>query len=172
MFWFCDVKCVDSTKLAQSQGLFCLSLCPTKWVLWMCTKAWEVTQWGLLTPSNQMDLQYCMESYSAQKLDGGLAVRPLLRGWLSVSYLMVSNYFHFHSLSFLGFIYPLIISFSLQFIIILFNFSPQLLNSFISARELSHFCNSDSLPSPTGERREWVNSCMVLNCWLWLNHDM
>lgn len=145
MLWFCAVKCVDSIKLAQSQGLFCLSLCPPKWACWMCTKAWEVTQSGHLTPSNQMDLPYCVASCSAQKLDGGLAGRPLVRGWLSISYL-VNNYFHLHSLSFLGFISLLLFSFSLRFIIILFNFSPQLLNSFISAHELSHFCKSDSLP--------------------------
>jgi len=70
-----------------------------------------------LTPADQRDIPDQMPSCSAVKLEGMLAGRPVLGLWLGMGQLVVSNCFHLHHFSFLGFISPF--SFSLQFIIII-----------------------------------------------------
>ena len=54
----------------QSQGLFCFSTPPHQRVGWGCTRSWEGTQLGQLTPTDQRDIPYHMTSWSAYKAGG------------------------------------------------------------------------------------------------------
>ena len=61
-----------------------------------------------------------MTSCSAIKLGGSLARGPLLEDWLGIGQLVLSNCFHLHPLSFLGFIsLYFLFSFSLLFLLLL-----------------------------------------------------
>ena len=59
--------CYCSAVLTQSQGLFCFS---HQRVGWGCTRSWEGTQLGQLTPTDQRDIPYHMTSCSAYKAGG------------------------------------------------------------------------------------------------------
>ena len=56
---------------AYTQSRSCLLLTPPhQWVGWGCTRSWEGTQPGQLTPTDQRDIPYHMTSCSAYKARG------------------------------------------------------------------------------------------------------
>ncbi|KAK4815496.1 hypothetical protein QYF61_003054 [Mycteria americana] len=55
---------------------------------WECTRSWEGTWLGQLTPTDQRDIPYRMASRLTIKLGVRLAGRPLLRDWLGLDRLV------------------------------------------------------------------------------------
>lgn len=74
---------------------FLLFTLPCQEVGWGCTKSREVTQRAQLTPADQMEISHHTTSCSAIK-QGGRLVGPLLRNWLGIQQLVVSNCFQLH----------------------------------------------------------------------------
>ena len=76
MFWICAENSADTQRcfsscwavLNQSQGLFCFS--SHQWGGWGCTRGWEGTQPGQLTPTDQRDIPDHVVSCSAYKAGG------------------------------------------------------------------------------------------------------
>jgi len=62
--------------LTHSQGLFCFSHHPTSWG---CTRGWEGTQLGQLTPADQRDILYHVMLWSAYKAGGRRRKRRIFR---------------------------------------------------------------------------------------------
>jgi len=76
------------TVLTQCQGVLCFSVSPPQRVGWACTRSWERTQLGPLTPTDQRDFPYPMTSRSVIKLGGGFPKQPLLGEWLAMDLLV------------------------------------------------------------------------------------
>lgn len=66
---------------------------------WWCTRSWKVT--AHLTPTDQRDIPYHMELWSAYKLRGKLPGGPLPGSKLNIT-LLVVNAFHLQRMFFLG----------------------------------------------------------------------
>ena len=132
---------------------------------WGCTRSWEVTWWGQLTPTDQRDILCHMVSCSVQKLgeEGGSGRRhsewqclspqvtvtrdgaPLSRRWLNTGLPLGSR--------------ELIPCFSLLLCV-----AFALLELSLTQSTSSHFC-------PSNSQAEWVSGCVGLSCWLGLNHN-
>ena len=86
MFWICAENSIDNTEmfllLLSSAYIesrpFLLLTPPHQWAGWRCTRRWEGTQPGQLTPADQRDIPYHMASCSAYKAGG-----KRRRGWHS-----------------------------------------------------------------------------------------
>ena len=111
MVWICDQNSVGNTPMFQ---LWLNSACtvsrpflplpqPRQRAGWGCTRPWEGTQLGQLTPNDQRDIPYLM--MSAQQSNCELLLLP---DWLGISRLVVSN---------CGFLHRLFSSFCFVFLI-------------------------------------------------------
>jgi len=66
MFWICDPRTVDNTEMFSfllsstytDSRSFLLLIPPHQRVGWGCTRIWEGTQLGQLTPTDQRDIPY------------------------------------------------------------------------------------------------------------------
>jgi len=66
MFWICAENSVDNTEMcsllwsrAYTESIpFLLLALPHQWAGWACTRGWEGTQMGQLTPTDQRDIPY------------------------------------------------------------------------------------------------------------------
>lgn len=101
--WWCS--CYWAV-LTGSQGLSSISYCPASRSLGVeeVRAGWggigregegRATQLGQLIPTDQKYIPYHMISLSADELEGKLSVGLILRKWLGVGQLVVSNFF-FH----------------------------------------------------------------------------
>jgi len=78
MFWICDQNSVDNIgmfKILPSSSYtesrpFLLLTPPHQQAGWGCTRGWEGTQLGQLTPKDQRDMPYNMMSCSIVKSCG------------------------------------------------------------------------------------------------------
>lgn len=177
--WWCS--CCWAV-LTGSQGLSSISYCPASRSLGVeeVREGWggigregegRATQLGQLIPTDQKYIPYHMTSLSADELEGKLSVGLILRKWLGVGQLVVSNFFfHFCHFFFVCFFYLsifLIFSFLLQSLS-LFCFNYYTIINW--NHKFSHFYPSCFLPHPT--RGEWVSSFVHLSCQLGLSHDI
>lgn len=133
-----------------------------QWEDWGCTRSWEGRQLELLTPTDQRDILYHMTPCSAIKLGRKLAGGLWLRAWL-----LVSNCFQLHKLSFLVlFIFVVFLLITLLLFIYLF-----LLSVLIPTHEISHFYPSNSHLAQSTGTGKWASGRMIFSCQLRLNHD-
>ena len=136
--------------LTHGPGIFCSS--PHQPAGWGCRVSWEATQPGQLTSAGQWDAPYRVTSCAVYKAGGRLARGPLLGDGL-----VGSSCSRLPQLSVLGLIsLPLLFSFSLQFINILFQWWNC---SSLSPPVFSLLPFQFSPPSCWGER---ASICVVL----------
>ena len=134
---------------------------------WRGTRSWERTQPGQLTQMSQRGIPYHMTSCPVYKL-GGVGVGDRcsgtnwgsVGGWWAIALLIICTFqsFYYYCYHFL----------SVIIIIISFFFSVLLNHSYFNPQVLLFFLIFSPIPLGGGE---WVSGCMVLSCWLGLNHD-
>jgi len=121
--------------------------------------SWERTQLGQLTQTGQRDILYHMASCSEYKLGGvgwaGIAAQEQAGYWLSDGEQM----------------HPCITCFVYSVITVLSSFVILLIYLYLNPRVSLFFFNSPPTSCRVGGGREQTSGCMVLSCWLGLNHN-
>ena len=134
---------------------------------WRGTRSWDGTDPGHLTQSGQWGIPYRVTSCPVYKLGGvGMGDRCLGTNRVSISRwwaiaLCITCIFqsvYYYCCHFI----------SVIIIIISFFFSVLLNCSYLNPGVLLLFLIFSPIPLDGGE---WVSGCVVLSCWLGLNHD-
>lgn len=173
--WWCS--CCWAV-LTGSQGLSSISYCPASRSLGVeeVREGWggigregegRATQLGQLIPTDQKYIPYHMTSLSADELEGKLSVGLILRKWLGVGQLVVSNFFFsFLSLFFLFgffFIYQSFWYFPFYYNHYLY-FVPIIKLLLTETTSFLTFTLPVFFPTPPGGS-EWAALCVLVASW-------